>query len=153
MVETSTKTPEERLYAIGLVKAKVDGILKKKESCERFMQILDIGNITECEKEMGGILEACATKMKKNLYQHTEAFVKRIADKRWKRVNQLDGAIEWLTAKIKAHGGEFKLVESELDEASGVGIEVTPEQIQAEVDKFFEDNKEQIDELKHSFDW
>jgi hypothetical protein len=57
--------------AIGLPESKVKNIVKNKKLAERFMQILDIGNVTTCEKEMGSLFEACATKVKEHLYPKT----------------------------------------------------------------------------------
>jgi len=65
MVESSA---EDRLRAIGIDEKKIESFVKNKKNMARFMEVLDMGNVTELPSSKGNLLEAIAMKVKTNLH-------------------------------------------------------------------------------------
>lgn len=58
---------------------------------------------------------------------------------------QLDEGIKWLETQVKKHGGDsYQLDQAEFEAASGVGVVITEQMIEAAVQKLFEENKDAI---------
>jgi hypothetical protein len=68
-------------------------------------------------------------------------------------VNQLDEGLKWLDAQVKQNGSGYVLVQSEFEEVSGVGQNITAEMIEAAVSKLFDQNVSEINELGHGFNF
>ena len=127
MVESTQSNEAERLAAIGINEGKIKGILKKKDTVDRFMKVIDLSGITSCPKEKGALLEAVAMKIDPNLAPYTKDFAQQIAKDKWTKALQIEEAIKWLSAKVKKNGEGYKLDIGELDKATGVGVVVTQE--------------------------
>lgn len=110
------------------------------------MEVLNISGLTECPKEKGALLYAITTKVKPQQQNFLAFFVKMVTDSKWNRTQQLDEGIKWLDEMIRAHGSDYKLDQKEFDEATGVGIVVTKEMIEASIDQLIEDHKADINE-------
>ena len=152
MVDTTNMS--DRLAAIGIEAGTITNILKNKNVTAKFAEVLDIAEITTCSKEKGALLYAVATKVKPALQTFLKHFVMMVAQDKWTRVQQLDEGIKWLEAKCKAHGADMYVVDqAEFDAASGVGVVVTPEMIEAEVAKLFAENEAAIKEQGHDFNF
>lgn len=152
MVDTTNM--EERLTKIGIAADTIKNILKNKNVTAKFAEVLDIAGITECPKEKGALLYAVATKVKPLIQPFLKNFVMLVAEDKWTRVMQLDEGIKWMEAKCKQHGADKYVVEqAEFEQATGVGINVTTEMIEAEIDKLFSENAATIKEQGHEFNF
>jgi len=149
-----SKTPTERLQAIGIEDGTITNILKNKQVTANFMEVLDLAEITECPKAKGALLYAVTTKVKPLLKPHLKAFVVMVVQEKWNRVMQLDEGIKWLETQVKKHGGDsYQLDQAEFEAASGVGVVITEQMIEAAVQKLFEENKDAIASQKHDFNF
>ena len=102
MVEQSNAA--ERLAAIGINPDKIKNIMKNKKNTDKFMEVLDLAEITECPKEKGALFEAVATKLKPSHGPYTKTFASQVANDKWVKTGQLDEGIKWLDAKLKKNG-------------------------------------------------
>ena len=151
MVES--RTPEERLAAIGIAPEKVKNLVKNKKVCDKFMEVLNLAEVTECPKEKGALFEAVTTKMKPSHAPYTKLFAKMVADGKWLKNQQLDEGIKWLDLNLKKHGEGYKIDDAEFAEATGVGVVVTQEEVDAAVNAEFDANAAALKEEGHDFDF
>ena len=66
---------------------------------------------------------------------------------------QLDEAITFMKAKLKEVGDKYEINKIEFEAASGVGINVTEEDIRKMVDEAFKENAKEIDEQGWDFNF
>ena len=133
MVEASD---EARLSAIGINESKIKNILKQKKNRDKIIEVLDVSGVTECPKEKGALLEAIAMKLDPSLAPYTKEFAMQVANDKWTKADQITEGIAWLKAKVKKHGDDgYQLDMDEFDVATGVGVVVTQEQIDAAIEE------------------
>ena len=99
-----------------------------------------------CDKAIGVLLHSVAGKYPANALVHRPHVINMVVDGKLKTLQQMDAAYKFL----KAVGAE-PLDTAALDEASGVGVVVTKEQIQAAVSKQIAANKEEIEAKRYRF--
>ena len=128
---------EQRLLAIGIEATTVANILKNKSVTTKFIEVLNFSGISTCPKEKGALLYAVTTKVKPVQQPYLSHFVDMVVKDKWNRVGQLDEGIKWLDEKLRANGAEYKIDQAEFDAATGVGVVVTKEMIEATVDTLF----------------
>jgi hypothetical protein len=142
MVEAKTEVMKARLLAIGIEAKTVDNILKNDKVVANFETVLDLAGVKECSKETGNLLYALTTKGK-NLHKEVlPVFVKTITDSKWNRIAQIDAGVEFVTKKTQSVGKDYRITEQELpvfEAETGVGVVVTPEQIEALVEQAFKE--------------
>ena len=151
MVEASNA--EARFAAIGMQTDTIKNRLKNKKKTEQLIEVLDLGEVSECPKEKGAMLIALADKFKPNHQKYKQAFAKQIVDGKWTKTAQLEEGIKFLDAKLASVGNEYALDLAELDVETGVGVFVSEEQIQEAVDALFEESAAAIEEQKHDFNF
>jgi len=127
--------------------------LKNKKNAARYMEIFDMCNITEAPKETGALISTVISKVKEQLAVYTKDCIERVTSKKWLKSNQIDAGIAFLEGKVHSVGEGFKIDDAEFDKASGVGIVITEEQIQAEIDSYCTANEAEIKRLGHGYNW
>jgi glutaminyl-tRNA synthetase len=156
MVEAKNSLMKERLLAIGIEPKTVDNIIKNDKVVANFEQVLDMAGVKECPKEKGNLLYALTTKGK-NLHKEVlPVFVKMIVENKWSRIQQIDAGVDFITEKNQKVGKDYRVTDSELasfEAFTGVGVVVTPEQIDQFVGQAFKDKADQIEAKKHDFNF
>jgi len=151
MVESKNTLIKERLLAIGIEAKTVDNIIKNDKVVANFEQVLDLAAVKECPKEKGNLLYALTTKGK-NLHKEVlPVFVRMIMENKWSRIQQIDAGVDFITAMNQKFGKDYRVTDAELatfEAETGVGVVVTPEQIDQYVEQAFKDKAEQIDAKK-----
>ena len=92
-----------------------------------------------------------ASKPKPICLPYVETLTKQIVDNKWTRSNQIDEGLKWLDGKLKEHGSSYVIDLEEMDKATGVGVVVSQDEIDAAVDKIIADNLEKIKEKGHNY--
>jgi hypothetical protein len=142
MVEAKNSLMKERLLAIGIEPKTVDNIIKNDKVVANFEQVLDMAGVKECPKEKGNLLYALTTKGK-NLHKEVlPVFIKMIVENKWSRIQQIDAGVDFITEKNQKVGKDYRITDPELasfEAFTGVGVVVTPEQIDQFVGQAFKD--------------
>ena len=133
-----SKNISERLAGIGLQKKTIEGTLKNSALTSSFESVFERNSIESAEKGIGNNLYHLVTKSSAWIKDHQMDYcVQNILDGRLSSRARVDLAIKYFkqnnTSDAKSDEGAFK-------EFCGVGVVVTPEQIQGFLDKFVEDN-------------
>jgi len=74
MVDASTA--EARFSAIGMQPDTIKNLLKNKKATASLLEVLDLGEVTDCAKEKGALLNALANKLKPLHQGYKQAFTK-----------------------------------------------------------------------------
>ena len=93
---------------------------------------------------MGVLLYHLASKIKPQIIERAVFVAESIALKKLDTGRRVDAALDYLLGNLT---GELNI--PEFEEACGVGIVVTPEEIEAEVEKFIEKHKNEINEKRY----
>ena len=152
MVEAGNNA-EARFAAIGMQPDTIKNRLKNKKKTESLIEVLDLGQVSECPKEKGALLIALADKFKPNHQKYKQAFATQIVEGKWTKTAQLEEGVKFLDAKLASVGKDYELDLAEMDVETGVGVVVTEEQIQAAVDALFTEEAAAIEEQKHDFNF
>ncbi|KAF3606325.1 hypothetical protein DY000_02046556, partial [Brassica cretica] len=106
--------------------------------------IHEAGVTDGCDRTTGNLLYTVATKHHSNLLLHRPTLFSYIVSSKIKTPAQLDAAVSFLDN----HAAEdFKL--DEFEEACGVGVEVSVEDIEKAAGEVFEENKKTISEQRY----
>eukprot|EP00002_Diphylleia_rotans_P009523 TRINITY_DN1987_c0_g1_i2.p1 TRINITY_DN1987_c0_g1~~TRINITY_DN1987_c0_g1_i2.p1 ORF type:complete len:471 (+),score=133.75 TRINITY_DN1987_c0_g1_i2:57-1469(+) len=106
--------------------------------------IAEAGLLDGCEKAVGALLYMLATKIAPNAVNHRAFLAKYVAEKKLKMVPQLEAALAFCK---KYAGKSFET--AEFDEACGVGVVVTEEQIKTEVGRVLDGHAEELKEKRY----
>jgi hypothetical protein len=80
-------------------------------------------------------LYTLSTKLPPTQDEYLQSFVDQIMKNNWTRVMQLDEAITFIKAQLTKTGATFKVDVKEFEIASGVGINLSDDDIQKLVDQ------------------
>ena len=117
-----------KIKAIQLDDKVVESISKNKKVVAKLGSIVDMAG-GKAEKSQGNLLYALSTKLPPSMDKYTQSFVDCIMANKWARVNNIDEAISYVKAQLQSVGDEYKIDTAKFEEASGVGINVTENQI------------------------
>lgn len=106
--------------------------------------IHEAGVIDGCSKAIGNLLYTVATKFPANALVHRPTLLEYLVSSKIKAPAQLEAAFVFL-----GRYGPEKFETNEFEEACGVGVEVSAEEIKLSVSKVFEENKDKIVELRY----
>ncbi|KAK9105773.1 hypothetical protein Scep_022617 [Stephania cephalantha] len=106
--------------------------------------IHEAGVDSGCERAIGNLLYTVATKFPGNALLHRPALLEYVVSSKIKTPAQLDAALSFL-----GRVGPEKFSSNEFEEACGVGIEVSYDEIVAAVSKVLEENKATLIELRY----
>ncbi|KAI8069625.1 tRNA synthetases class I, catalytic domain-containing protein [Gongronella butleri] len=124
---------------IGLSEQKAKDTAKNKKLAPMLASVIDDASARDagCEKEVGNLLYHLASTISKDALAHRTFLVNKITKGDLKTNDQV-------TAGIKFVDDLEAIDEKAFDEATGVGIVVTAEQVDAIVAGFIDDNKDNI---------
>ena len=136
----------EKLANIGLQKKTIESTLKNKSLTLVFESILDRNKVESVEKNIGNNLYHLITKSNSWIKDHQmDCCVQNILDKRLFSRTRVDLAIQYFKVN---NNSDTKSDENEFNEFCGVGVEVTPEQLNEYLTKFVEENYDEMVKTK-----
>ncbi|XP_054634914.1 glutamine--tRNA ligase [Dunckerocampus dactyliophorus] len=134
--------------SIGLSEQKAKETLKNEALTSALKnavtQACNILGATEVDKAMGTLLYSLASRLKDT--KHLGFLAENIAQRKICTEQQLAAALEF----VKNHPQDH-LNQSEFDEACGVGVVITPEQIEDAVESVIKKHKEQLEKERYHF--
>ncbi|XP_020966730.1 glutamine--tRNA ligase isoform X2 [Arachis ipaensis] len=130
---------------IGLDEGTARNTVANKKVTTNLITVIDEAGVTGgCDRTVGNLLYTVATKYPGNALPNRPTLLQYIVTSKVKTAAQLDAALAFLAAI-----GPDNLDLKKFEEACGVGIEVSTEDIQNAVNEVFEENKEKILELRY----
>ncbi|ORY80989.1 tRNA synthetases class I, catalytic domain-domain-containing protein [Protomyces lactucae-debilis] len=138
----------EALAKLSLNDSQIKDCLKKPKFATSLLEVLAESGADATDKPTGALLMTLAlTAEKKKLEQSKRAYIARaIVDGRIKTATQLDAAIAYCVS-IK----DNQVDDDSFDQASGVGVTVSKEQVRAVVDDYLTLNKATLEEERYKF--
>ncbi|ODQ82516.1 hypothetical protein BABINDRAFT_159089, partial [Babjeviella inositovora NRRL Y-12698] len=127
---------------IGLNEPKIKEVLKNKKVSASLGEIATEAAVPVTDKAISALLHALATLCKGETVAKRALVTKAIVDGRLKTNLQVDAAYKYVKAAPEPSV-------SEMEAESGVGIEVTPEQVKTEIAAYIAANKADITEKRY----
>uniref|UniRef100_A0A8R7VBF1 glutamine--tRNA ligase n=1 Tax=Triticum urartu TaxID=4572 RepID=A0A8R7VBF1_TRIUA len=134
----------EKLLALGLDQRTTENALVNSKVTANLGAVIAEAGITCCDKSVGNLLYAVATKYPNNALVHRPALIDYIVSMKIKNPAQLDAALSFLT-----NVGPDPLDTGKFEEACGVGVVVSIEEIHSTVTKVLHENMEAILEQRY----
>lgn len=131
--------------ALGLSESKAKETIKNSNVTNNLLTILKQTNGDAISQATGTLLYHLATKMKPQMSQHLPTLVEHIMKNKVDTTVRVDKAIEYALGHID----NFSI--KEFESYCGVGIVVTPEQIENTVEKLINENKDEIISKRYRF--
>lgn len=130
---------------IGLNDAKTKEILKNKKVSKSLVEIINEGELSAAvDDKKISLLHALATESKGGEIPHRDLITRAIVDGRLKTNLQVSEAFKYVKANPETANNK------DLEENSGVGIELTEDQVKNEIIKYIQDNKADIEAKRYS---
>nr|CAB3475950.1 unnamed protein product [Digitaria exilis] len=136
--------PLETLLALGLDQRTAENALVNSKVTANLAAVIAEAGIKECDKSVGNLLYAVATKYPTNALVHRPVLIKYVLSTKIKNPAQLDAALSFLT-----NTGPDSLDVEKFEEACGVGVVVSIEEIKSTVTDVLEENMEAIKEQRY----
>lgn len=135
------------LKSLGLSEQKAKETLKNTQVTNNIKQaISEAEKFEKIDNINGTLIYHLASNIKTQILNELPLVAKYIAEKKLDSVLKVDSALNFLLDNIKK---EIKI--SEFENACGIGVEVSPEQIEAEVEKSINKHKNEIIEKRYHF--
>ncbi|KAJ3694118.1 hypothetical protein LUZ60_009598 [Juncus effusus] len=134
----------ELFLSIGLDKRTAENALVNQKVTSNLTAVLKEAGISGCSKTIGNLLYMVATKYPTNALLHRPVLINYIVSSKIKNSAQLDAALSFLSTT----GPEFLDLKI-FEEACGVGVNVSIDEIKSSVDSVFEENLDAIMELRY----
>lgn len=136
--------------SIGLSEQKANETLKNDELAKYLKDVIveaerNSGGKDVRNKEVGKLLYALATQIKSQIKSHMSLVARYIAERKVTSELQLKGALEYLL-----HNPVPPVDIAAFEQASGIGILVTPEEIEAAVETVVKKHKEELIEKRYT---
>ena len=144
-------TTQAKFSAINL-DDKVIKSFKDKKMIARLSAIIDMAG-GSASKPQGNLLYNLATKVPPTQDAYMQTYVNTVIADKWKRATQIDEAINFLKAELGKTGASYAVDVKAFEEASGVGVVITPEDYEKLVQNAFDLNKKEIGELRWQFNF
>ncbi|KAI9314291.1 tRNA synthetases class I, catalytic domain-containing protein [Dichotomocladium elegans] len=131
---------ESIFVKIGLSEQKAKDTAKNKKLAPLLEAVIDDAKVrdTGCDKERGNLLYHLASTITKDALPHRAYIVSKIMNGDLKTSDQVTAAIKF------TEDSETPINQDAFNEATGVGIVVTPKQVEEAVAKYIEENKDTI---------
>ncbi|CAK7326604.1 unnamed protein product [Dovyalis caffra] len=143
--ESSGTTSLELFLKIGLDERTARNTIANNKVTNNLTAVIHEAGATEgCNRNIGNLLYTVATKYPANALIHRPTLLGYIASTKIKTPAQLEAAFSFLSTTASE---SFEL--KEFEEACGVGVEVSEEDIERTVNEVFEQNKGSILELRY----
>ncbi|CAG4964530.1 unnamed protein product [Parnassius apollo] len=143
-------TPEEtieKLKLLGLSEQKAKETLKNVNVTKILLAALNEVNLQTAPAGAGMLLYHLATKIKPQITEKLPFICKYIADGKLDSTLRVDAAIEYLLSSVN----ETNVDIAKFEAACGVGITITPEQIEQAVEKHMAKCKQELLEKRYRF--
>ncbi|DBA66182.1 hypothetical protein WJX79_006574 [Trebouxia sp. C0005] len=144
---------EERFKGIGLADSTAKTAVKNKKLTHELEAIIqEAGVLKGCPKQQGTLLYDCASKYPDNAKENRKQFMLDfiMTGKIQKSTPNLEGAFRYLKQHVGNKPLTSELVHG-LEEAAGVGVVITPQQIDATVDHHISKVKPQLIEQRYTY--
>ncbi|XP_059178645.1 glutamine--tRNA ligase-like [Physella acuta] len=140
----------ELFISIGLTEQKAKETVKNEQLSTSLKQLIKVADELCGEnarhKDIGKLLYILATKIKAQIKNHQNFIVQYIASKKITTEEQLNAALYYL---LHNPGSDVNL--KSFDEACGVGVVVTPEEIEAAVEEVIKKHKDALIEKRYHY--
>ena len=139
---------KELLINIGLEPKFVESSLKNKKLCERLVEVLEIGKTKNCDKKIGTLFYNVASSLpqKISLEEHKNVLIECIASQKILSQFRYKLAVDYLTKHFEQSPLDIAAFES----AIGVGIIVNEQDVISDIQKMFEEKKEELDSKRYT---
>ncbi|CAN6336479.1 unnamed protein product [Urochloa humidicola] len=134
----------ESFLAIGLDQRTAENALANRKVTANLTAVIAEAGVTGCDKSVGNLLYTVATKYPANALVHRPDLIKYILSEKIKSSAQLDAALSFLSTL-----GPDSLDPVKFEEACGVGVVVSFEEIQSTVTDVLNENMEAIVEQRY----
>lgn len=134
----------ESFLAIGLDQRTAENALANRKVTANLTAVIAEAGVTGCDKSVGNLLYTVATKYPANALVHRPNLIKYILSEKIKNSAQLDAALSFLSTL-----GPDSLDPVKFEEACGVGVVVSFEEIQLAVSDVLNENMEAIVEQRY----
>ncbi|XP_002526992.2 glutamine--tRNA ligase [Ricinus communis] len=144
--ESSAATPPLELFLkIGLDERTAKNTIANNKVTNNLTTVIHEAGVNEgCSRTVGNLLYTVATKYPTNALVHRPALLEYIVSSKIKTSAQLEAAFSFLSNTASE---SFKL--NDFEEACGVGVEVSADDIEKAANEVFEQNKVSILELRY----
>ncbi|KAI8772081.1 glutamine--tRNA ligase [Biomphalaria glabrata] len=140
----------ELFVSTGLTEQKAKETIKNELVSKNLEQAIKTAeqyvNGSSKNKDVGKLLYSIATKLKAQIKQHQNFVVQYIATRKISSEEQLSAALQYLL-----HHPESEVVVKSFEEACGVGVVVTPEEIESAVEEVVKKYKEALKEKRYHY--
>ncbi|KAL5763521.1 hypothetical protein ACOSP7_019785 [Xanthoceras sorbifolium] len=145
MVGVKDEKSLELFLKIGLDERTAKNTVANNKVTANLTAVIHEAVVTDgCDRRIGNLLYTVATKYPANAIVHRPTLLKYIVSSKIKTPAQLEAAFSFFAS---TGSEDFKL--DEFEEACGVGVEVSTEDIERTVNEVFEENKNSILELRY----
>ncbi|XP_013185944.2 probable glutamine--tRNA ligase [Amyelois transitella] len=137
----------ERFKLLGLSDQKAKETLKNNNVTKYLLAALDEVDVKSLPSGAGMLVYHLATKIKPQILNHLPFVCKYIANGKLDSTLRVDAALEYLLSNVN----ELNLNASSFEKACGVGVVVTPEQVEQAVEKHMAKYKQELLEKRYRF--
>ncbi|KAI3423519.1 Glutaminyl-tRNA synthetase [Psidium guajava] len=135
----------ELFLKIGLDERTAKNTVANNKVTSNLTAVIHEASVTDgCDKSIGNLLYSVATKYPANALVHRRTLLKYIVSSKIKTTAQLDASFTFFS-----HTGSESFKLHEFEEACGVGVEVSEEDIERTVSEIFEERKSSILEQRY----
>ncbi len=134
--------------SIGMTPTAIEGTLKNKKLTKELMVVIEEAGGNQgvsCEKSVGAMLYTVASVFPQNALRHRKTLLSLIMDGKVKSAPQVEGGMKFL----KKLGGDELGDVGVLEEACGVGMEVSQEEIKACVASVIAQHEAKLKEMRY----
>ncbi|KAL6627299.1 hypothetical protein ACP70R_031025 [Stipagrostis hirtigluma subsp. patula] len=136
--------PLEAILALGIDQRTAENALANRKVTANLAAVIAEAGISGCDKSVGNLLYTVATKYPNNALVHRPVLISYVVSTKIKNPAQLDAALSFLT-----NVGPDSLDLEKFEEACGVGVVVSIEEIKSTVTEVLKENMEAIKEQRY----
>jgi len=140
----------EKFVRIGLTEAKAKETLKNKNLSANLVKVIDLAGDVDISGTRGNLLYHAASKTKPQIWPLVPLLVSYITSDKIDTEQRLGAAVEYLL-KLPPGSEQANVDLNGLDQAAGVGIVVTPEQVEETVEAEFALVKAEVLDARYRF--
>ncbi|VEN41918.1 unnamed protein product [Callosobruchus maculatus] len=144
-MEGNTEETIKALMSLGLSEQKAKETVKNPTVTKTLLTILNEVRGVQLQDGMGMLLYQLGTKIKPQIHHHLPLLVKYIASNKLDSTLRVDKAIEFALSHIN------NIQTDQLEKFCGVGVVVSPEEIEKAVEKQITAHKKEITEKRYGF--
>merc|ERR1712223_7770 len=137
----------ELFRGIGLSESKAKDTVKNANLSKNLEEAIRSTQNAKISQAQGMLLYHVASKMKPQIKHHIGFLAKYVADGKLDNELRVNAALEFLIS----NASNKDIVTADLDKACGVGIVVTPEEIESAVEKVLKANKAALEAQRYRF--